>query len=66
MDAVCINQADTQERAQQVSMIADIYENAAEVCVWLGPDASDNIRAVMKRCKPWWSEIAMKFGTMFL
>lgn len=37
IDAVCINQSDSVERAQQVSMMTTIYSNAHAVRVWLGP-----------------------------
>lgn len=40
-DAICINQQDVDERGQQVSIMKKIYEMAARVLVWLGPDAED-------------------------
>jgi hypothetical protein len=36
VDALCINQADTAERNNQVSQMADIYSGSKEVFVWLG------------------------------
>lgn len=36
VDALCINQRDTAERGQQVSIMGAIYSSAAEVVVWLG------------------------------
>ena len=36
IDALCINQADPQERASQVSMMREIYDKASGVVVWLG------------------------------
>ncbi|KAF6803524.1 heterokaryon incompatibility protein, partial [Colletotrichum musicola] len=38
-DAVCINQADMEERGEQVQLMREIYSRAAGVVVWLGPDA---------------------------
>lgn len=39
IDQLCINQSDLDERAQQVTMMGDIYSWAEEVIVWLGmPD----------------------------
>ncbi|KAK5652117.1 hypothetical protein OQA88_10759 [Cercophora sp. LCS_1] len=35
IDAVCINQADLEERANQVSLMGQIYSRAEEVHVWL-------------------------------
>jgi hypothetical protein len=35
-DAVCINQADSIERMQQVELMRAIYESTNEAIVWLG------------------------------
>lgn len=37
-DAICINQADNEEKSFQVNQMGDIYDKAAEVIVWLGHD----------------------------
>ncbi|RDW64575.1 hypothetical protein BP6252_10226 [Coleophoma cylindrospora] len=36
IDALCINQADNEERSQQVQMMGDIFKGAGTVFVWLG------------------------------
>lgn len=36
VDALCINQADTKERNEQVSLMGEIYSMASPVVVWLG------------------------------
>ena len=36
-DAVCINQSDISERSSQVALMHQIYGNAKQVLVWLGP-----------------------------
>ncbi|OWY43389.1 HET-like protein [Alternaria alternata] len=36
MDSICINQADDEEKAQQVPMMGDIYQSARRVVIWLG------------------------------
>ncbi|KAH8157592.1 hypothetical protein CIB48_g10653 [Xylaria polymorpha] len=36
VDAICINQQDDAERAYQVRMMRDIYQNSSEVLIWLG------------------------------
>lgn len=36
VDAVCINQADSQEKSHQVKMMRDIYASASLVLAWLG------------------------------
>ncbi|KAL8816680.1 MAG: hypothetical protein Q9223_004347 [Gallowayella weberi] len=45
-DAVCINQSDVRERNQQVARMADIYEAAMKVLVWLGPEADGSTMAI--------------------
>jgi Heterokaryon incompatibility protein (HET) len=42
VDAICINQGDQQERADQVRLMGDIYKNAEHVLVWLGPADEDS------------------------
>ena len=48
IDAICINQADPNERNHQVQMMSRIYTRAQQVCIWLGEADTD-------------SEIAIKF-----
>jgi Heterokaryon incompatibility protein (HET) len=36
VDAICINQKDTQERGQQVRQMFHIYNGAKQVIIWLG------------------------------
>lgn len=36
IDAICINQADLEEKSQQVSIMGDIYTKSAITWVWLG------------------------------
>ncbi|KAI0973457.1 heterokaryon incompatibility protein-domain-containing protein [Xylaria arbuscula] len=38
VDALCINQADLQERSEQVLCMGELYRNADKVLIWLGPD----------------------------
>tara|TARA_R110002003_G_scaffold109_12_gene9229 strand:+ start:18658 stop:20244 length:1587 start_codon:yes stop_codon:yes gene_type:complete len=38
VDAICIDQANVQERSHQVSIMGSIYAKAQHVLVWLGPD----------------------------
>jgi Heterokaryon incompatibility protein (HET) len=37
VDAICINQEDLSERASQVTIMGDIYRNAVQTIIWLGP-----------------------------
>jgi hypothetical protein len=38
IDAVCINQADMQERTEHVKIMGSIYQNASKVQIWLGAE----------------------------
>lgn len=38
IDAICINQDDTEEKTQQVSMMGDIYIKSVTTWIWLGED----------------------------
>ncbi|KAF4541794.1 Ankyrin and HET domain-containing protein [Lasiodiplodia theobromae] len=39
LNALCINQKDSAEKAHQVAMMTQIYKNADQVRIWLGPEA---------------------------
>jgi hypothetical protein len=41
VDAICINQQNTQEKSQQVQSMGRIYEKAEEVFIWLGDGPDD-------------------------
>jgi hypothetical protein len=49
-DAICINQHDTFERNQQVSIMDEIYRRASRVFIWIGPgdDNSMNVIAMIR------------------
>ena len=47
IDAICVNQADIEEKTQQVKMMRSVYEKAALVRIWLGPASNDTERAVI-------------------
>jgi hypothetical protein len=55
IDAICINQADVEERSKQVLKMKQIYEQAESINIWLGPgDAEtdavlDELQGIMKR-----------------
>ncbi|KAE9365613.1 HET-domain-containing protein [Stipitochalara longipes BDJ] len=42
IDALCINQADVDERSKQVAIMDKIYHRATKVLVWLGEAADDS------------------------
>jgi hypothetical protein len=45
VDAVCINQADDQEKSHQIRYMAKIYDQASRVIVWLGEGTDDSDQA---------------------
>ncbi|KAJ8118432.1 hypothetical protein OPT61_g574 [Boeremia exigua] len=45
-DAICINQSDYDERAQQVLMMGDIYRSARSVVAFLGPAMDNSSNAI--------------------
>jgi hypothetical protein len=46
IDAICIDQANSDERNQQVQMMSRIYTRAEEVCIWLGEDEDTSELAI--------------------
>jgi len=42
VDALCICQADLEERSQQVSLMGQVYSSAKEVLIWLGEAKDDS------------------------
>ncbi|KAI7183713.1 hypothetical protein KC363_g8084 [Hortaea werneckii] len=50
VDAVCINQKDYEERAQQVRIMRQIYARAERVVIWLGP-RSPNVEHALHLAK---------------
>ncbi|MCJ1245757.1 hypothetical protein MMC30_002961 [Trapelia coarctata] len=46
VDALCINQKDTPERNQQILLMTEIYQRAAEVVIWLGESDDDLITPI--------------------
>lgn len=55
VDAICINQADMEEKSQQVNMMGNIYRQATETIVWLGPEEDESKKAIgaLKRMSDW-------------
>jgi hypothetical protein len=46
IDAICINQADAQERAEQVKLMGRIYELSGTVLIWLGPGNKETDKVI--------------------
>jgi hypothetical protein len=45
VDAICIDQNNETEKSRQVGIMQEIYANAKQVVVWLGPGAEEDARA---------------------
>lgn len=61
VDAICINQADIQERTEHVKMMGSVYEHASVVRIWVGDEiglernlyqAFDDLRTIFTELKP--------------
>jgi len=46
VDALCINQPDTDEKSSQIPKMWEVYNGAFNVCVWLGAHADGSERAM--------------------
>lgn len=46
VDAICINQCDTPEKAQQIPLMGSIYADAQSIYVWLGQSSASTQRAM--------------------
>lgn len=46
VDAICINQANPEEKMSQVGMMRSIYVSARQTWVWLGPSSADSDMAM--------------------
>lgn len=46
IDAICINQQDTDEKSMQVQQIKEIYKKAKKIIVWLEPESDDSRYAI--------------------
>ncbi|KAF2818752.1 HET-domain-containing protein [Ophiobolus disseminans] len=46
IDAICINQANTVERGEQVGVMRGIFQFSERTVVWLGPSRHDSSRAI--------------------
>lgn len=56
VDALCINQDDTDEMSRQIKMMRDIYSHAHRTIMWLGPADADTglaFRAFARRAREW-------------
>ena len=47
VDALCINQDDTDEKSEQIGQMPSIYCNASHVCVWLGVEEGSSTVSAM-------------------
>lgn len=45
-DSICINQADLQERSQQVALMGTIYRMATRVITYIGPEGDESLSGI--------------------
>lgn len=55
IDSICINQTNDEEKRVQVMLMGDIYRQALQVLVWLGP-ASDSSGLAFDVCHRLWRQ----------
>ena len=71
IDAICINQADLVERAQQVSIMYEVFSNTWRNLIWLGPDdgcttsAVESVEAIVKEMEVGTTSYANVFSTFW-
>ena len=53
VDAMCINQADSEEKSRQVSIMGDIYRTAQRVVMWVG-ESGDNSHLIFDHLRSWY------------
>jgi hypothetical protein len=46
IDAICLNQKDGDEKAQQIPLMGEIYSQADKLHIWLGPDDGEEMARV--------------------
>ncbi|KAL9601236.1 MAG: hypothetical protein Q9219_002641 [cf. Caloplaca sp. 3 TL-2023] len=51
VDAICINQSDLEEKTAQVKRMKKIYQGAALVVIWLGPELKSDRAGYKLICK---------------
>lgn len=61
IDALCINQADVDERGYQVTLMYDIYKNSLSTIIWLGDDDEGTGHAI-NLCEEIASRVSGSFG----
>lgn len=72
IDALCINQADMQEKGAQISLMGDIYSLAEKVLIWLGEATNTTecgIRSILtcyETCKAFTNDFASPSETAAL
>ncbi|KAK3713006.1 hypothetical protein LTR37_008691 [Vermiconidia calcicola] len=66
MDSVCINQADSVEKGQQVRLMGDIYSRATHVLSWVGEhrDRSEELFYPWPSCSKGYSGLRESFGKL--
>lgn len=63
-DAICVNQADMQDKSQQVPLMGRIYSQAREVLIWLGPSDDDTHKGLLmvRELRDWTDSYSKSLG----
>ncbi|GIZ44632.1 hypothetical protein CKM354_000782400 [Cercospora kikuchii] len=68
VDAICINQKDLDEKAAQIPLMAQIFNQAKEVIVWLGEGVMPGLPSLLSLCtRPnvWWTRLWVLQETLY-
>ncbi|PPJ51861.1 hypothetical protein CBER1_09582 [Cercospora berteroae] len=68
VDAICINQTDLEEKAAQIPLIAQIFNQAMEVVNWLGEGNWPCLSSLLDHCKRpnvWWTRVWILQETLY-
>lgn len=68
VDAICNNQADLGEKAAQIPLMAQIFNQAKEVVIWLGENVTPrplSFLALSNRPNNWWTRLWILQETLY-
>lgn len=68
VDAICINQRDLGEKAAQIPLMAQIFNHAREVVIWLGENVMPTFTSLLSLCgraNTWWTRLWVVQETLY-
>jgi hypothetical protein len=57
IDAICINQSDTEERSRTMPLMPFIYKNAARTICWIGAPLQPSVSRLVNRLQSCWAQL---------